>query len=861
MKKGERILKNRMTAGRLLAFGLVLLMVLTGCSAHQEKEPLKRDFTEPADMQKQEGTVYLSKGNTGFTLDCHTTHFTVQDKAEHITLTSLPAFDCNSDSEETKKRFTSELVLTYYDENSQKFTMYSTADSVEKGNFQVFAKEDAVRVIYEFGAESSELLVPEALTEEWWNTLTEVLSASQKRRLKLYYTLYSESEPPEDYEEMSAKNPVLKEMPLYLLNKNISDVNRMDISEYMSLAGYSQADYTELAEKLGIAFAGSDTPGFTVPVEYTIQEDGFSAAILFDQIVEKSKKYVLTDVELLPSFAAEGSDAKGRFIVPDGSGAIIPMNTTAQGSYVHAFYGEDPALRDEETTMLIKNQYLPMCASTSRRSSLLMMIEGAAPVAQLTVETLNASNPANAAAVTFHYRARYSTSNNGMNAISGEGNGKYNLYRDYELSETPTVRYCLRSPDMTDIELAGEYRKILSDQNHLPDGGANGGILLDFYCVCAEKKSVLGVSYQKTVVLTTFRQIREVLETMTNAGIRNISVRLCAYQSEGLDHAAYTSFDFEKKIGEKSELADLITFVRKNGGELYLEADFQTAYCDTLFDGYSQRGDSAYTAEEKLAHTSEYQIVTRKPQTEKSGYLVSPVKYPLIAKSFLNSLAESDLPENTALSFGNAGKLLTGTYASSAIDRTTSVAKINEVLKNCAGRNLLIGGGNMYAARYANRMTDIDMFSSLYDLEEEAIPFWQAVYHGLADYSSSPFNTSDNWQLAFLKSLEYGSIPHYALIGISDDEALAIGIGTRPYSMSMKERLAQMTEECSQTSEYYQTVSGDKIIAHAKLRENVYITTYSDGSSMIVNYSESPYRDEKGTVEPLGFRFEKGSGK
>ena len=842
---------------RTILLGTVITLLLSGCSA-PAKNLDKKPSEQAAALEEKNEKISLTNGDMIFTIDCKSTHFTVSDKSKNIKLSSTPNFECSSDSDETQKRFLSELVLTYYDSNSQKYEMYSFADSAEKGNAKVFSGEDVVRVVYEFGNVSSELLVPDVMTEEWYETINNKLSSSQRRRIKLYYTLYSSDDPPKDYKEMAKKYPALENNNLYLINQNLSDLNRMDINDYIIAAGYTKDDYDEMIKKFNIQAANSDTPGFTVPVEYKLQKDGFSASVLFDQIKEKSENYTLTDVELLPYFAATSNKQNGKFIVPDGCGAIIDMNTKAQGSYVSSFYGNDAALSGEENEMLVKNQYLPVFAVSSDKYSSLAVVEGASEISELKVETFNSSNPANNASITFHYRARYSASNKGMSSISGEGSGTYNLYRDYSVSQTPSVRYFLYSSGMSVKKLASKYRDYLSEKGKMPKCNADGGVLLDFYCVSSQKKSILGISYTERTVLTTFKQIKDVVEQLKKSGVSSISVRLCAYRSKGLNYTAYNDFDFYKKIGTKKELSELCSVVNENGGNIYFDADFQTVYSDSTFDGYSARGDSAYTPEEKLARTGEYNVVTRKTLPEKIGYIISPAKYNSISESFLRKFEKSDLPGGVGIAYIKAGKLLTGSYQSAALDRIESALKITEVLSKNK-KPLLIGGGNVFAAGYANEITDIDMFSSCYDVETEAIPFWQMIYHGNVDYSSSPINTSDHWQNAFLKSVEYGCGLHYALIGMTDDDSISLGVGQRPYSMGVNERIARIAEECKSTAEYYGTVAGREISSHKRLADGVYQTKYSDGSIVIVNYSEKQYKGKDEKVDSMSFIFKKGA--
>jgi hypothetical protein len=49
------------------------------------------------------------------------------------------------------------------------------------------------------------------------------------------------------------------------------------------------------------------------------------------------------------------------------------------------------------------------------------------------------------------------------------------------------------------------------------------------------------------------------------------------------------------------------------------------------------------------------------------------------------------------------------------------------------------------------------------------------------------------------------------------------------------------------------------IVAHARLAEGVYQTTYEDGTRVIVNYNEQPYALESAMVPAVGFVVFQGS--
>ena len=143
-------------------------------------------------------------------------------------------------------------------------------------------------------------------------------------------------------------------------------------------------------------------PGFTVPVEYSICPDGFTASILSDAIIENSKNYRLQSVDFLEYFAAYDSSVQGNFVVPDGSGALIALNSDS-GEFNAPYYGEDYSVRVESQEALEKQMSLPVFGIDAGNCGVLGIIESGSEIAELTATPHSNSSTFNHAWTTFNY--------------------------------------------------------------------------------------------------------------------------------------------------------------------------------------------------------------------------------------------------------------------------------------------------------------------------------------------------------------------------------------------------------------------------------------------------------------------------
>ncbi|MBQ8525806.1 MAG: hypothetical protein IJ460_03705 [Clostridia bacterium] len=135
--------------------------------------------------------------------------------------------------------------------------------------------------------------------------------------------------------------------------------------------------------------------------------------------------------------------------------------------------------------------------------------------------------------------------------------------------------------------------------------------------------------------------------------------------------------------------------------------------------------------------------------------------------------------------------------------------------------------------------------SSLDEIVDEQIPFWQLVYHGIV--MSNPYTTTMNCTFKekenLLKLIEYGGRPSYYFysafmdngnnwMGATDalcdtDEQLKESVAKIKYGLDTCRSIGVETEFMEN---------------HRKVADNVYETTYSDGTVVTVDYNEKTYK-------------------
>lgn len=842
--------KKQVSRAAAAALSVCLLLAACGSGSGTAWKPSSASSKADADWTVADGeTIQLKNSRVLLQMDTGTAHFSITDLQSGKAYTSVPEEDDDSISEDYQKRMASEITIRYYDKNSVANYMYSTADGVKNGGLKVKYNDSTIRVYYTFGTENLDLFVPQVLVPDMYNKMVNTLSESDMFRLQLYYHLYSARNQDDDYKAMLKKYPQLAKTDLYILDPTVSSLQKEDIDGYMKQAGITAPSYEAILKKLGIQEEKDTHPGFLIPVEYTLTDDGFQARVLTDKIQEQSDAYKLQQIDLLQYLGATGSRAKGYYLVPDGSGAIIDMNTTRTGTYSQPFYGSDPSISESSATQLDVPAMLPVFGVHETDGGLFAMVEGAAAAATLNVQTKSSSSPMNTAYISFAYRTKDSVSGDNADDSSATDSTAYNIYSAAPLSELPCVQYAVLKADESDYaRMAAYYRGYLVSQGYLKKERQTpkSEVMLDYMCEMTVGRTFLGIPYQEHRVLSTLPEIRSALQKLTDAGFSNIVVRLNGYGSQGMLHGVYNSFRLDKRVGTTEQLSEIAGFLKRHGGQLFLDADFQKVYTDSMFDGFSQRSDTAYRLDRTLVKTGDYDIVTRE-YTEKDmvAFFVSPIRYPAIVSSFWDKLrSASNLSGNMNVSYGSAGEMLGGDYRTALdLNRVSALKLVVKALASGGGsKRYMLDGGNAYVLPYASYLADFPVNCSSFDIESRSVPFYPMVVHGYIAYSGGAYNQAKDPQTMFLRSIEYGASLQY--LWTTRDDVLLRDTQEEPmvYSACQNDWMQILLAQGKKLKEYYDKVQGAIMTDDEQLTDQVFCTTYDNHVRVVVNYGDTPVR-------------------
>ncbi len=540
----------------------------------------------------------------------------------------------------------------------------------------------------------------------------------------------------------------------------------------------------------------------------------------------------VVNIELLPNLGAAGDYEDGYVFYPDGSGALTystPNHGQSTEVYETSIYSDttvDMSWENNRDSTGLKRMMLPVYGSKKNNQAFLAIIEEGDTDASICLLPSGNSVNLNRINSKFTYRTAVQ-----ITSSSEYSTGLATIFEKNALDVSPRVKYTFLNgreytPDYSGM--ANAYRDYLIENGQLKKSKLLSDkmpLALDF--ITGTWKSML--FYNSYVSISSFAEIQSVVEELNAAGISDLLLYL-----DGWEKTTYPStFKLPSGTGGKAGLESLMTTLRNNGGEIFLNSDVMDA--DTLTRSIS---------ESRLALGSDSRIYEHDSWWYKlfsPGYIRDNMQTVVSGTSKLG---------NPGLALHGMGTLIYSDYNTRYNTRRADCADIwSGVYQTLEDNGIPTAtyGGNKYLLNVADWLRDIPMSSSGYTFSDESVPFYQMVVHGSIPYSAKPFNHFYDQEKEKLQTIEYGCIPMYKLT-YNDSSTLRklFNDFTTPYA-DAKDSILETYQEfsgklASLTTKY--------MVAHERLTDDVVRVEYSDGTLLYINYADAPYTTDTGVTIP-----------
>ena len=507
---------------------------------------------------------------------------------------------------------------------------------------------------------------------------------------------------------------------------------------------------------------------------------------------------------MLPWFGAGSSDWEGYTFIPDGSGALIrfedigdkPLTLTGK------IYGQDyayqevggqnkevmrmpvygvvesdvwnpPTLTEEQ---IAAGEFLPDKPEGKKSTGFVAIIEEGDSLAEISTEHGGSLHKYNTVYTTFYPRPK--DTYNLAESISVGSNATYTVVSERKYTASYRIKYIM----LTDDELAKEagldnnytdsyvgmakaYRDYLLNEGiltEIEDTEDSIPLYIETFGAIETMEKILSVPVEVLKPLTTFDDLRTIYEKLGEAGISNVNYRLTGYANGGMNAVAPYNVKFEKAVGGNSGFSEFVTYATENGIGVYPDFDFANISEFGSFDGISNKKHLVKTMDNRYT-TKRYYDSTL--QSFERGYslAVSPSVYEYLFEGFTKDYSKLN---PIGVSVSTLGTDLNSDFdKKEPYNREDSKEFTREVLASIEETysNVMVEGGNVYAAQYADHIIDVPLDSSRYSNANEAVPFMGMVLHGCVNFSGSAINMAGDTQYELLKAIENGSSLYFTL--------------------------------------------------------------------------------------------------
>lgn len=569
---------------------------------------------------------------------------------------------------------------------------------------------------------------------------------------------------------------------------------------------YVMADDKTTAEKTD--YFKNDI-AFGVNVELALKDGNFFVSADIENL-SGNENCAVTDFTVLGYFGAFRNPSSTDFLlIPDGCGAVsYPFHESADKEYSCRVYGSDYSVKNDDAGQALIGAF--------------GMKNGDSAFAAIIGESEE-----------FAY-IKAAASKTGFSRVYADFAFDYSFENGKSLyvykNEKPSVSICykfLPKDNATYSDIALACREQLIRNGTLSTSAIENSDDVPMSLIFTGSYKAGRWSHKKEY--TTFSQAEDMIKRIKAKGVNNISVRYTgAFEN--------SSERIDTSLGGKSGLKSLASYAKSQNVKLFLDLNiltYDSAFGKADFSAARSMRKTPFSVEFSNELTLDRKCLCRTLEDSR--------KY---VDSIINSAKNYEI---TGFCIADAGRLLFSDFSSSGAKRDEYKDSVTSQLSAISGAGeLMVDTGNSYTVKGAGEIINVPV--GIYGEESaayEAIPFVQSVFHGAAVLSSAPLNVAENSTDAILRCVEYGLCPTFALTYTKPEEVKS--------KVKFDDTASAVIETYGKISTTLDSLEGERIISHVKLKDGVFCTTYGNSVRIYVNYTERSSTVNGVTVPMRGF--------
>ncbi|MBS4196091.1 DUF5696 domain-containing protein [Lederbergia citri] len=557
--------------------------------------------------------------------------------------------------------------------------------------------------------------------------------------------------------------------------------------------------------------------------------------------LKEDKRNKLVSLQIYPFLGSVNeNDIQGYMFIPDGSGALIRYDKSVKSSgtpFVGSIYGVDEGIKNKtrasKDVLPVQQIKMPIFGAVHgvKQNGFIAIVEDGFSYGDIVAYPAGASTDFNRVSSKFNYRYEYfqptSKSSTGMNVYQKEMN-KMDVKLKYIF---------LSDKDADYVGMAKSYRNYLADHDLLTKQEDQANVRLEF--LGGEMKK--GLLWNSVIPMTPIDRIPHFTNELRKNGVEDMFVVYKGWSDGGLTGSLPGKFPMESKLGSKKDAKATIDTLKNDNIPMYFYTDYTKAY----------EGASGFSGSKDVAKKISSETISHKVN-DLTSYYLSPKKALDIAKKDSKNY-ESYGMENLAVD--SSGFTLFSDFSKSKkqtrLETLETYKEIFSFLNKNVGKTALYEP-NVYAWSDAEKYLDIPINSSNYVFETDTVPFMQIVLKGSIPYYAPFTNFNSNQEDQLLRMIEYGAYPSF-LLTEEPSHLLAKTPSKNVYTSEFTVWKDDIIKQYKQIQEVLGQVESATIESRHVPENGIVEVTYSNGKTVVVNYTNSIYKKDGVEVSAKGF--------
>ena len=840
----------------LVALAALIIFVMVPIYSREE-----RSFGRPTSVFYYDGDskpLTMENDELLFEMDAATTQFTVTNKATgKVWFSNPPERDKDSLARGVNADILSSTLGVTYIDSITTIDLNNYTNSVAYQSYKTVPQDDgSIRVDYAIGKLERIYMIPSAITKERYENFVNQLDKKDRKKLSNYYSLYEPSKlnKKKNKDEVIALYPSVTEQPLYIIKDGLDAKGKQTAEDYFAKVGYN-AEELAIDEELKAGEKDSNRAVFNVSVIYRLEGKDLVVEVPYSEITCESE-YPITYVSILPVFGAGGKDQEGFILVPEGGGSLIKYNNgkVSQSAYYANMFGWDYGTKRTEVINETEASF-DAFGMSHEDGSFLCIMEGANSYGAISADIAGRLTDYNTV------YAKYNVIHSDTYDVTSRSPRLMLMYENKIPDDTVIQRYRFLDGNGY-VNMAKAYAEYLKTKPGMKQTEVREDMPVNVEMVGAiDKKQVkFGVPVASIVPGTTFAETQDILDELTEAGIRNLNMRITGWSNGGVRQRVLTSVHTVGELGGDAGMQKLIAYAKEKGIDLYFDGISCFAYNSGIFNGFIPFTHASRYTTREVAELYPYDIVTYRLSTWMDPYyLVRPEYAKSCATNLLNALKNKNA---AGVAFRDIGNLLSSDYYDGDTITREQVKAMNvQTLQEAEQDGLMVSikKGNEYALPYADLITDMDLTGNTYGIIDEKVPFYQMAIHGIKNYTGEAINLAGNYQDVILECAEYGAGLNFTFMKTS-----TLVLRDSTFSCYHSANYDQWKEQALEIITRYQKemagLNTQEMTGHEQLADGVSVTEYANGTKVYVNYNDYEYRGGSVRVPARDYLVKRGGG-